>query len=222
METKKETNKDLYRKSGLFLVIGFCISLGMVITAFEWDFPQEAVLDLRNTELRDVVDIMDVKVKELIPPVPKERPIEIVVVKKEEEATKIVPVIDNMAEPRVSTDPVSLPSEDTGTDVPVFIAEDPAAPVGGIQAFYNYVAERLRGKYPLTARKLEIEGKVFVEFIVSKSGELTDVRVVKGIGGGCDELAAEVVRTSPHWKPAKQRGKTVRQQFTIPIFFKLN
>jgi periplasmic protein TonB len=69
---------------------------------------------------------------------------------------------------------------------------------------------------------MDIEGRVFVQFIVEKDGTMTDVQAIKGIGGGCDEEAIRVVATSPKWKPAKQRGKAVRQRMILPITFILS
>ena len=65
-----------------------------------------------------------------------------------------------------------------------------------------------------------IEGRVYVQFIVERDGSLTDIKVVKGIGAGCDEEAVKVLKNSPKWKPGKQRGKAVRQKMTQPITFK--
>ena len=68
---------------------------------------------------------------------------------------------------------------------------------------------------------MEIEGKVFVQFVVEKDGSLSDVHVIKGIGAGCDEEAIRVVQNAPKWKPAKQRGRPVRQRLVLPLTFKL-
>jgi len=66
-----------------------------------------------------------------------------------------------------------------------------------------------------------IEGKVFVQFVVDKKGNITEVMAVKGIGAGCDEEAIRVIRTSPKWKAGKQRGKAVKVRMILPITFKL-
>ena len=66
-----------------------------------------------------------------------------------------------------------------------------------------------------------IEGRVFVEFVIGKDGSLSDVRAVKGIGGGCDEEAVRIIQSAPAWNPGKQRGKPVKQRYTLPIVFKL-
>ena len=99
------------------------------------------------------------------------------------------------------------------------IVEDPAAPIGGLKNFYKYVATTL--KYPNVAKRLGIEGKVFVQFVVDKTGKITNVKAIRGIGGGCDEEAVRVLAASAAWKPGKQRGKPVKQRMVIPINFKL-
>jgi protein TonB len=90
---------------------------------------------------------------------------------------------------------------------------------GGEQAMFDFVANNV--VYPQEARDKEIEGRVFVRFIIEKDGSVSDVKVAKGIGGGCDEEAVRVVKAMPKWKPGKQDGKPVRVNFTMPFFFKL-
>ncbi|HEX6890078.1 MAG TPA: energy transducer TonB, partial [Chryseolinea sp.] len=99
------------------------------------------------------------------------------------------------------------------------VVEETAAPTGGMPAFYEYVGKKL--KYPAQARRMGIEGKVFVEFVIERDGTITDVKAIKGIGAGCDEEAVRVLQSAPKWKPGKQRGKPVRQRMVLPIAFKL-
>lgn len=66
-----------------------------------------------------------------------------------------------------------------------------------------------------------IEGRVFVEFVVERDGSLTDIKVVKGIGGGCDDEAIRVISQAPKWNAGKQRGRSVRVRMVLPIIFKL-
>ncbi len=68
---------------------------------------------------------------------------------------------------------------------------------------------------------MNLDGRVFIEFVVEKDGSLTDVKVVKGIGGGCDEEAVRVISQAPKWRPGKQRGRAVRVRMVMPIMFKL-
>jgi TonB family protein len=85
---------------------------------------------------------------------------------------------------------------------------------------YEFIAKNLQ--YPVEARKKGIEGKVFTKFVVEKDGTVTNVSVVKGIGYGCDEASAQVVKSFPPWNPGKKDGKIVRTSFVIPILFKMS
>lgn len=90
---------------------------------------------------------------------------------------------------------------------------------GGEQAMMDFVAKNVQ--YPQEARDKEISGRVLVGFIVEKDGSIGDVKVVKGIGGGCDEEAVRVVKAMPKWKPGKDKGKPVRVSYMMPFTFKL-
>jgi protein TonB len=71
------------------------------------------------------------------------------------------------------------------------------------------------------ANSAGISGVVYVTFVVDKDGKIKDVKVLRGIGGGCDEEAVRVVKNMPSWKPGKQRGKSVTVQYNLPIRFTL-
>ncbi|MBU0696173.1 MAG: TonB family protein [Bacteroidetes bacterium] len=90
---------------------------------------------------------------------------------------------------------------------------------GGLEQFGKFLSKNLR--YPPIARDNGIQGRVFCNFVVEKDGSLTDIKVVRGIGGGCDEEAVRVLKSSPKWNPGVQNGRNVRVSYTIPIFFQL-
>ena len=100
------------------------------------------------------------------------------------------------------------------------IVEDQPAFPGGNAAFYKFVASNMT--YPAQARRMGIEGRVFVQFVVDKDGSVTEVKAVKGIGAGCDREAERVLNSSPKWTPGKQRGRSVKVRMVLPIIFKLN
>ena len=91
---------------------------------------------------------------------------------------------------------------------------------GGTDAMMKYVRQNLR--YPEEAKGKGISGRVFVSFVVEKDGSVNEVKVLRGIGGGCDEEAVRVVRSMPKWTPGMQKGKPVRVNYNMPFFFKLN
>jgi TonB family protein len=90
---------------------------------------------------------------------------------------------------------------------------------GGEEAFNRYIADSLR--YPAAAIESAIQGRVFVTFVVEKDGSVSNARIRRGIGGGCDEEALRVIRNMPKWAPGKQRGQPVRVQYNMPVMFKL-
>ena len=99
------------------------------------------------------------------------------------------------------------------------LVEDAPQFPGGIKKLREYLAQNLR--YPESAQKAKVEGRVFVRFIVTKEGDITDVQILKGIGYGADAEAVRVVKNMPRWKPAKQGGQAVNVQFNLPINFQL-
>ena len=90
---------------------------------------------------------------------------------------------------------------------------------GGEVARIKYLSENI--KYPEMAREANVQGNVFVTFVVEKNGNITNVKVLRGIGAGCDEEAIRVVKNMPQWIPGKQRSAPVRVQFNMPIKFVL-
>ena len=76
--------------------------------------------------------------------------------------------------------------------------------------------------YPAIAKEYNITGKVYVSFIVDKQGNVTNVKIVRGVDKNLDAEALRLVSSLPKYKPGKQRGKPVRVMFTIPINFTLN
>lgn len=90
---------------------------------------------------------------------------------------------------------------------------------GGEQAMMDFVGKNVQ--YPKEAMEKEISGRVLVGFIVEKDGSVNEVKIVRGIGGGCDEEAVRVVKAMPKWKPGKEKGKPVRVSYMMPFTFKL-
>jgi len=91
---------------------------------------------------------------------------------------------------------------------------------GGDDALLHYLGRNL--SYPIEAKEQGIQGTIFITFVVETDGSISNVKVLRGIGGGCDEEALRVVRNMPKWSPGMQRGKYVRVQFNLPIRFLLS
>jgi len=91
---------------------------------------------------------------------------------------------------------------------------------GGSKALAKYLGSALR--YPAKARENKTQGKVYIGFIVEKNGLLTNFKVIRGIGNGCDEEAIRVLKLSPAWKPGMAEGKPVRTSYVQPITYQIS
>jgi len=100
-----------------------------------------------------------------------------------------------------------------------YVEQSPEYP-GGDAARVKYLQNAIR--YPPMARESGIQGTVYVTFVVSKTGEISNVQVLRGIGGGCDEEAMRVIKLMPKWIPGRQNGKPVPVWFNLPIKFTLS
>jgi TonB family protein len=110
------------------------------------------------------------------------------------------------------------PAAPTATKDTIFNSVDiqPEFP-GGKNAFHSFIYMHL--KYPNDARQNGTQGTVVVSFVVEKDGSLTDVAIARGIGSGCDEEAARIIKLSPKWIPGVQNKHVVRTAYTVPISF---
>lgn len=101
----------------------------------------------------------------------------------------------------------------------VSIDAQPGFP-GGMSKFYDYLKQAI--KYPAEALKNNVQGKVFLSFIVETNGDLSNIQVERKLGSGTDEEAIRVMKGSPRWLPGTQGGTPVRVKYNIPINFSLN
>lgn len=111
-----------------------------------------------------------------------------------------------------------MDNEIVETDIFTIIEEMPDFP-GGTQKLSEYLAKNI--KYPQLAKECGIQGRVFVNFVVEPDGSVSNVNVMRSLGGGCDEEAMRVVKSMPKWKPGKHRGKPVRVSYILPVNFRL-
>jgi len=223
-EIKTAKQKKLKEQRILFSSIGLCLSLVLTIGAFEWkNYADSSVVAISKdaTEFEDLMEIP--QTEQPPPPPPQVQEAAIVEVEDEEIIEEIEINLDiEMTEETEIEDVVFDDFNDVPEEKPdeIFsIVEEQPSPQGGMTAFYEFVGNNM--KYPSKAERLNIEGRVFVQFVVEKDGSLTDIQVVRGIGAGCDEEAVRVLSIAPKWNPGKQRGRPVRVRMILPIVFKL-
>ena len=212
MENKKNPSVDLNRKRGLFFTLGLIITCTLVISAFEWKtFTEQDQIELTAEVEEEVFLDIPNTVHTPPPPPPKVQPIEVVELPDDVEDTFDnfdFPELDDPIEATTVTipkpkKPVPIKDEEIKDTILLF-TEFPAKPKNGYKAFYQYIADHMQ--YPSTARRMGVEGRVYLQFVIEKDGSLTDIKVIKGIGSGCDQEAILVLKDAPKWTPGRQRG----------------
>jgi periplasmic protein TonB len=99
------------------------------------------------------------------------------------------------------------------------VEQNPEFP-GGYNAMMAFVKQNM--KYPANARRMGVEGTVYLGFVVNKDGTITDVTVLRGIMTECDNEAVRVIKAMPAWKPGRQNGRLVNVRYTVPLKFRLD
>lgn len=211
----------------LFVSLGFVLSMLIIIAAFELKMRDGlAEVDISAGHVQSEL-LFEVPITEQPPPPPPmvtadqirevsdEEIIDEIEVTLDIEMTQDTRIEQVIISDFLGQEPVEEVAEEIFT-----IVEQQPVPVGGMASFYRYIGENLR--YPTRAARQGIEGRVFIQFVVERDGSLTDVQVVRGIGGGCDEEAIRVVQGAPKWEPGRQRGRPVRVRMVLPILFQLN
>ena len=217
MEPKKNPEVNLERKRGLFLQIGLVIALLVVLGAFEYKTYEKIAYNLGDLNLDDLEEeIIPITKQEIKPPPPPPPPPEIIeIVEDDVEIEDEIEIEDTESD---EDEEIEIIEEDD--DEFFMVVENMPIFPGGDLGLMKYIQKNV--KYPAIAKEYNITGKVYVSFIVDKLGSVTNVKIVRGVDKNLDAEAVRVVKSLPKYKPGKQRGKSVRVMFTIPINFTLN
>jgi periplasmic protein TonB len=217
MEPKKNPEISLEKKKGLFFQIGLVVTLVIVLGAFEWKSYEKVDYNLGQLNLDDLEEeIIPITRQEITPPPPPPPPPEVIVIVED-----IVEIeVEAEIETTESDEMVAIEIEEESDEEFFMVVENMPEFPGGDAGLMKYIQKNV--KYPPIAKEYNITGKVYVSFIVDKSGSVTDVKIARGVDKSLDAEALRVVKSLPKYKPGKQRGKAVRVMFTIPINFTLN
>ena len=227
MEIKKSPKADLESKKLTFTLIGLVVTLFVVWRVFEYkSYDKQTIDDLQRTvEVieEEMVEITKQEQPKVQPPQPKPQVTQIQVVEDDVEVEDEIDINaevdqDEVIEEYEFTPPEIEEEEIVEAEIFKVVEEMPEFP-GGSAKLMEYIQKNI--KYPMMARESDIQGRVFVNFVVEPDGSISNVAVLRGIGGGCDEEAVRVVNSMPKWKLGKQRGSAVRCAYTVPIIFKL-
>ncbi len=228
MEIKKSPKADLENKKAVFVQIGLVLSLSFALIAFEWTSTDDTLKNVQIVEdvaaEEEIVPIT--RQEEVKPPPPPPPPkvsdfLNIVEdnVKLDDDLVLIDSESNQNSEVVVQYQDVKVEEEEEA-DAPVFfiVEKMPVFP-GGDDELRKYIAQSV--KYPAIAQENGIQGRVFISFVVNTRGEVTDVKVARGVDPNLDKEAIRVVQSMPKWTPGMQRGKAVKVSYTVPINFVL-
>lgn len=223
MELKKNPKADLEKWKGTFLLFGLVLSLGLVLLAFEWTSSAGAVSGLEgNTDIVVEDEQIPITRQEQVkppppPPAPKVSEV-LTIVENDIEVDEEFEMEDVESKEDTKIEQVVQTEEKVEEEVFFIVETMPEFP-GGERALRTYIAKNVR--YPTIARENNIQGKVYVRFVVTEAGAVQNVTVARGVDPLLDAEAIRVVKTLPQWKPGEQRGKKVKVWYTVPINFQL-
>jgi len=226
MEAKKNPVHDVHRLSFRFFMIGLAISVSIAIVAFEWTTEKiPYVAYALDSPIEGYIEVIPYHDQRHPAPAFYEKKIQprlqnFTSADLTEVATDNIPNIDiaDYSSPEPTSEIIfANPPEDDPTAV-IALAEVQPWPVGGFESFYSQISKNL--KYPKQAIRHRVDGRVFIEFVVDRNGQINNMKVLKGIGSGCDEEAMRVLALT-QWEPGRQRGNPVNVRMVIPVFFKI-
>jgi len=232
-------NKNLYVKKydeaniekfkmPIFLT-GLLLASAFTFLAFNWAEEVEEAVVVHEAFVDDTEILPPQTIQRPPPPPPPPPPPKLEVVEDEEIIEEEPEIIETEADeeteievPEVIEEPAEVEVEEEvepeEPEIFMIVEQMPEFP-GGQTELLKYIGSKM--KYPAIARENNIEGRVIVKFVVNETGQITAPQVLRDIGGGCGEEALRVIKTMPKWNPGKQRGKPVKVEFTMPVFFKL-
>lgn len=224
MEAKKSPKANLENKRILFIEIGLIVTLAVVLLAFEWRKYDVAVVEMGAREVVEQMEEIIINTKQEVKPPPPKPPPTTTVLNIVEDDVEIEDelIIDVEADEEMEIEeyvPIEVEEEEVVEEEIFLVVEQQPEFPGGEKARLTYLAQNIN--YPQMARESNIQGTVYVTFVVEPNGKISNVGILRGIGGGCDEEAIRVVEAMPSWKPGKQRGRSVRVRFNMPIKFTL-
>jgi protein TonB len=211
----------------IFLEIGMILSLLLVLSAFNWKtYDKTTLQNFTRAADNTPVELVPVTVQKPPEPPKMNRPVVVHTINIVDDALEVDDefIVDAEADP-LDTVEVYIPvpamkAEEGAEEEEIFtVVESMPAFPGGEAAFYEFL--RMNVEYPEFAKEAGINGKVYITFVVERDGSITDVTLLRGIGGGCDEEALRVIGMMPDWKPGLQRNHPVRVQFVVDIKFTL-
>lgn len=235
MKLKKNPKADLRKNSSLYFIIGLCLMLAITWRAIEWKSYEKNGFAYQALDI-DADDDEEIPITEQIktpppPSPPVQQPTLIEVVEDEEEVEEtIIESTETDEDEIIEVENVAIEIEEDDIDVPFAVIEDvPVFP--GCEkvkkeqlraCFQEQINKHIKRhfRYPEVAQEMGIQGRVYVNFIIAKDGQITNIRM-RGPDNNLEAEAKRIISLLPQMIPGKQRGRPVRVPFSIPITFRL-
>lgn len=223
MKPKKSFRVDLERNRPIFFQIGCIVALALVLVAFEWnrETASRAAIYLPPQSKSDVTELPPT-----LPPseeavVHPEVPVILSLVPDNTELSVDLQIFDNTTVGENTSFRITVPeTPEAPVDEPFVNPQFPPDFQGeGITGFWKWVQKNIT--YPREAIEMNLQGTVYVEFIVNKEGQVSKAKVIKGVDPLLDAEALKTVLSSPRWTPGMQGANKVNVRFTIPVTFLL-
>ena len=236
MQPKKNKKVDLSKNSSLYFVIGLAFILFISWQAIEWKTYDKSLygyeaLNVEDEDDEEIPITEQLKTPPPPPPPPPPAPEVIEVVEDEEEVEEtVIESSETNEDEIIEVEEVEIEEEIDDVDVPFAVIEDvPIFPgcenvskAERRDCFQDQMNKHIRKnfRYPEIAQEMGIQGRVYVNFIISKDGSITNIRM-RGPDKNLEKEAERIISRLPNMTPGKQRGRAVRVPFSIPITFRL-
>ena len=237
MDANKTVNEELQGQKSTNILIGYVLSLALMFVAFEYTQREVKVVeegkiyDFRIEE--DMIPITHQE--ETMAPPPAAAPTVMEVINEVEDDTELpeeeiqtteevnqaITTVVGTGAPSAAVSGPSGPVVEADDDDRIFdVVEENAQFPGGDEACMKWLQEHI--KYPQICIEQNVQGRVYVGFVVNRDGSIVDVKIIKSPDNNLSKEAERVVKLMPKWKPAKQGNKTVRSRFNLPVNFRLS
>jgi protein TonB len=217
MAPHKKQRADLRSRYALYMQLGFVGSLLVLIGVTNAPMRQGEINQIVLPE-RELVQMKEIlQTVHLVDPPPPPRPLVPVEVPDDEILENDELDIDASApidHPLIDRLPPPAVVQETPEPEIFFKVEEPPLLIGGYEGLHKRI------QYPSMARKANVEGRVTIEFVVDEQGNVTEAKVLTGIGAGCNEEALRAIEESK-FEPGRQRGKAVKVRMSLPVIFRL-
>ncbi|MCC5940911.1 MAG: energy transducer TonB [Balneolaceae bacterium] len=215
-EIKRKPEANLRNYYTVLLETGLILTLIILTILVRIDFrtTESEIIIVDEQEIVEMEEIVQTQQDRTVPPPPRQ-PVPVAVPNHE-----IIEDIDIMIDAEMDLGsfldmppppPQEEAAEEPEEDFFILVEQMPEL-IGGLQELQRQV------RYPERALRAQIQGRVYIQFIVNERGEVENPRVIRGIGGGCDEEALRVV-SNAKFVPGMQRGRPVRVQYSLPVVF---